>query len=560
MSLGLLALLASIPIIIVFVLMVILRWPATRAMPVSWALAAIITFWVWETPLNWIAAASINGAFLAIQILVIVFGALVLLFTLRECGAMEAINRGFSNISADRRIQAIIIAWFFGGLIEGSAGFGTPAALMAPLLLSLGFPALAAVLVSLIANSTPVSFGVVGLPTWGGVGWTLDIPAVQQAVSNAGLSFPEFIHQIGFWTAVLHSVMGIFVPLMLVAMLTKFFGEKKSFKEGLEIWPFAIFAGLAYVVPYLLVAWLFGPEFPTIFGGLIGLLIVIPATKGKFLVPKEPWDFPDRSKWESNWLGSITEEKREDFSKISVIKAWIPYLFIGLILVLTRLKDLPFIDWVKSVDISYEGLLGTKINGSFPIFYNPGLVPFIVVALISIFLYSMNGKQVSTAWSEAMKRITGPAIALLFAVPMVRIMMQSGNNMSGIENMPIVMAQFITDIVQGAWPLISPFVGALGSFMAGSNTVSNMMFSLFQYSIADQLNISKIIIVSMQSVGGAFGNMICVHNIIAACATVGLVGVEGILIKRNLIPMSIYGFVIGVTGLIFIYLLFPNLF
>jgi len=354
--------------------------------------------------------------------------------------------------------------------------------------------------------------------------------------------------------------MGIFVPLLMVVMLTKFFGEKRSFKEGLEIWPFAIFAGLAYVVPYLLVAWLLGPEFPTLLGGLIGLLIVVPATKAKFLVPKVPWEFPDRSRWETNWMGSITPSKSEHSSKISVFKAWVPYLLIGIILVLTRLNDLPFVDWVKSVSISYEGLLGTEVTGSFPIFYNPGIVPFILVALISIFLYSMKSKQVSKAWSNAIYGIIGPAIALLFAVPMVRIMMQSGNNLSGIENMPIVMARFITDIVQGAWPLVSPFVGALGSFMAGSNTVSNMMFSLFQYSIADQLNISKIVIVSMQSVGGAFGNMICVHNIIAACATVGLVGVEGILIKRNLIPMSIYGLVVGLTGLIFIYLLFPYLF
>ena len=135
MSPGLLAFIASIPIIVIFVLMVIMRWPATRAMPVSWILVAVIAYWIWETPVKWIAAATINGAFLALQIVVIVFGALVLLFTLRESGAMEAINRGFSDISADRRIQAIIIAWFFGGFIEGSAGFGTPAALMAPLLL-----------------------------------------------------------------------------------------------------------------------------------------------------------------------------------------------------------------------------------------------------------------------------------------------------------------------------------------------------------------------------------------------------------------------------------------
>ncbi len=555
-----LALLASIPILIIFILMVIMRWPATKAMPVAWITSIILAFFVWETPPNWLTAASINGAFLAINILVIVFGALVLLFTLRESGAMSAINRGFTLISPDRRVQAIIIAWLFGSFIEGSAGFGTPAALMAPLLLSLGFPALAAVLVSLIGNSTSVSFGAVGTPTLVGVASTLEIPMVQEALQAIGMSYPEFIHQVGVWSAVLHSTMGIFVPLMMVAMMTKFFGEKRSIKEGLEIWPFAIFAGLAFVVPYLLVAWFLGPEFPSLLGALIGLGIVIPATKAKFLTPKKTWDFPERSKWESNWLGSIAVEESENSSHIPIAKAWIPYILIGFLLVLTRLKDLPFIDWVKSVTITFNQLLGTEINGNFAVFYNPGIIPFILVALISIPLYKMKSDQVSIAWGAAITRIKNPAIALIFAVPMVRVMMQSGHNSSGFENMPIVMAQFMTDVVQGAWPLISPFVGALGAFMAGSNTVSNMMFSLFQYSIADQLSISHIVVVSLQSVGGAFGNMICVHNVIAACATVGLVGVEGILIKRNLIPMTVYGLVVGILGLVFIYVMIPGLF
>ena len=132
-------------------------------------------------------------------------------------------------------------------------------------------------------------------------------------------------------------------------------------------------------------------------------------------------------------------------------------------------------------------------------------------------------------------------------------MMQSGHNLSGFENMPIVMARFMTDVVQGAWPLVSPFVGALGAFMAGSNTVSNMMFSLFQFTTALKIGLLPSIIVALQAVGGAAGNMICVHNVIAACATVGLVGVEGLLIKRNLIPMSIVGLIVGIIGMILVY-------
>ena len=146
-----------------------------------------------------------------------------------------------------------------------------------------------------------------------------------------------------------------------------------------------------------------------------------------------------------------------------------------------------------------------------------------------------------------------------FAVPMVRIMMQSGNE-SAFNSMPLVMAEAMTNIFRGAWPLVDSFVGALGSFMAGSNTVSNMLFSVFQYSIAEQLEISRIIIVALTNIGGAIGNMICVHNIIAATATVGLIGVGGILIKRNLIPMSIYGLTVGITGLILVYFVVPGLF
>jgi lactate permease len=156
-------------------------------------------------------------------------------------------------------------------------------------------------------------------------------------------------------------------------------------------------------------------------------------------------------------------------------------------------------------------------------------------------------------------RVKGPLIALLFAVPLVRVMMHSAHNANEYLSMPIAMAQSMVQVFSRAWPLVSAFVGTLGAFIAGSNTVSNMLFALFQHSISDSLGISHIIIVGLQNVGGALGNMICVHNVIAACATVGLVGVEGLLIKRNLIPMSITAIIAGLVGLILL-LLVPGLF
>jgi lactate permease len=561
MSIGILALLAFIPIAVIFILMVGFRWGATKAMPVAFIVAALLAVLVWKTPLNWILAASVNGAGIAIQILLIVFGALAVLFTLRESGALAAINVGFTAISPDRRVQAIIIAWFFGSFIEGSAGFGTPAALAAPLLLSLGFPALAAVMVALIANSTCVSFGAVGTPTLIGVGQTTNTPEIMGQIAGAGLQYHDFISQVGLWTAIQHAIPGILIPLILVAMMTRFFGKNKSVREGLAIWPFAIYAGLCFVVPYLLVAWLLGPEFPSLLGALTGLGIVLLTTRAGFLIPKEPWEFPEKGSWESNWMGSISMTGKESGLKISLAMAWLPYILIALLLVLTRVRTLPFGGWIRSfLTVHYADLFGTSISNTFNILYIPGVMPFILVALLCIPIYKMNSSQVSLAWKETFRRIKGPTIALLFAVPMVRIMMQSGNTPTDYDSMPLVMAEAMTNVFKGAWPLVDAFVGALGSFMAGSNTVSNMLFSVFQYSIAEQLGISKIIIVALQNIGGAFGNMICVHNVIAACATVGLVGVEGILIRRNLIPMTIYGITAGVIGLILVYFVVPGLF
>jgi len=508
MSSGLLALIASLPIAVIFVFMVGFRWPATRAMPLAFAAALILALLLWKTPLNWILAASVNGLVIAFKILFIVFGALLLLFTMREGGAIEAINRGFTNISGDRRVQAIIIAWLFGGFIEGSAGFGTPAALAAPLMLSLGFPALAAVMVALIANVTPVSFGAVGTPTLIGIESSLDIPAIRHTIAESGMTYAEYIHQVGIWTAVQHALPGLLLPLIMIAMMTRFFGEKRSFREGLAIWPYALFAGFCFVGPYLLVAIFLGPEFPTLLGGLTGLAILIPATRAGFLVPKKSWDFPGCDGWEENWVGSIAMAGRETAGRISILKAWVPYLLIGLLLVLTRVGSLPFGDWVKSAGIDYTNLFGTTVSGTIDPLYNPGIFPFILVALFCVPLFGMKRKEVSAAWREAVKRLKNPLIALVFAVPMVRIMMQSGNNPGGIMGMPVAMATAMANIFRGAWPMVDSFVGALGSFMAGSNTVSNMLFSLFQYSIAEQLGISTVLTVSLQNIGGAMGNMI----------------------------------------------------
>ena len=564
MPLGLLALTALFPILLALVLMVGLRWPATKAMPLAWLTTALAGIAIWKMPIGFVAAATLNGFGSALGVLIIVFGAILILYTLRDSGGMETINHGFFGISRDRRIQVILIGAIFAAFLEGAAGFGTPAAIAAPLLLSLGFPPLAAAMVCLILNSFPVSFGAVGTPIWFGLSPLKNTVETAIAGGAAGniTSFDMFIKTIGQWTTLLHLPMIFITPLLVNMMLTRYFGANRSWKEGLGAWKFSLFASTCFAIPYLATAFLFGVEFPSLLGGLIATAITVFAAKKGFLLPKTTWNFAPTSQWEADWTGTITASDKDEFkAHMSQIRAWTPYVLIGLILVLARRNTLPLKAWLSGAAIKIPNILGYEtVDFSISPLYLPGTIPFMLVAILTIFIHGMNGEKVKKAWGDSFKAIKNPTIALLFAVAMVEIFKQSANNPLGITSMPLSMAETAAGIAGHSWPMFASFVGALGSFITGSNTVSDLLFAEFQYATANQLGISHLLIVSLQVVGGAMGNMVCIHNIVAASATVGLAGLEGMLIRRNAMPMLVYGLVVGVVGLVFTYVLFPATF
>ncbi|MFT5560083.1 MAG: lactate permease, partial [Sphingobacteriales bacterium] len=283
----LLALIAFAPILITGVLLVGLNWPAKRAMPIAFLLTALIALFVWDMSATRVIASSLQGLMITVAVLWIVFGAIFLLNTLKHTGAITIIRNGFTDISADRRVQAIIIAWCFGSFIEGASGFGTPAAIAAPLLVAIGFPALAAVLMGMMIQSTPVSFGAVGTPIIVGVNKGLDTHNITEALVAGGSTWDFYLQEITSNVAIIHAVVGTFIPVLMAMMLTRFFGKNKSWIEGLDILPFAVFAGLAFTVPYALTGVFLGPEFPSLIGGLVSLAIVVTAAKKGFLVPKK---------------------------------------------------------------------------------------------------------------------------------------------------------------------------------------------------------------------------------------------------------------------------------
>lgn len=553
--------LALVPILVVFVLLVIMRLPAKYAMPIAYFATALLSLFVWQTAGNQVAAATIHGVLTALNVLFIVFAAVLLLNTIKESGAIVAIRQGFMGISPDRRIQMIIVAWLFGSLIEGSTGWGTPSAVGAPLLLALGFPAMACVMAILIIQSTPVSYGAVGTPILIGVKSGLENKDdVTTAIGSQGIDFMQYVIQIGANVGFIHAVVGTLVPLLLCCFLTKFFGAKRSFRQGFEALPFAIFAGLAFTVPYYLTAKFVGPELPSLVGSILGLVIVVTAAKKGFLVPKNTFDFESRDKWEEEWKGTLAPVNVDvnEKAKFGVLRAFSPYLIVIGILIATR-TIAPLKAWLNSnLVIEFANILGTKITNKTQLLYSPASV-LLLVSILCIFIFAMKGDEVKKSWKASGKTMIAAAPALLFSIPMVQVFINSGTPPDVAEPilaMPRVLAAGAADLFEGAWPLVAPWIGALGAFIAGSNTVSNMMFAHFQWSTATQIELDVADasqVVALQAVGGAAGNMISVHNVVAACAVVGMVNREGLIIRKTLIAMTYYVIQAGLVGLALIF-------
>jgi len=555
MSLGLQAALALFPIALGGVLLIGFRIAAKHAMPAAYVAAVAVGFLVWQMSPSRVVAASIEGLFITFDLLFIIFGAILLLHTLERSGGVAAIKRSFGGVSDDRRVQIVIVAWLFGSFIEGAAGFGTPAAVAAPLLVALGFPAATSVMLGMMIQSMAVTFGAVGTPVLVGVQNGLGGEAFMADLAAVGLSMNEFLRLVTAKVVILHAIAGVLIPTWMVVMTTRFFGANKSWTEGLSILPFTIFGGLAFAIPYILFGTFLGPEFPSLLGAPVGLILVVWVARQGWLLPEDKWDFPERRNWDKSWISGLEEELADvpEGRGISAVMAWIPYALLGAILVITRL-DTPLRGWLQSVAISWPDILGSGITASTTPLYLPAFVLLVVVAITAV-LHRMEISELGAAIKSSTKVLVGAGIVLVFTVPMVRVYINSDLNGAGIASMPLAMAEWVALNVGAAWPFFAGVTGALGAFIAGSNTVSNLTFALFQYGVAERLAMSTVMIVSLQAVGAAAGNMIAIHNVVAASATVGLLGKEGDTLRKTILPTIYYLLVLGICGLIAVHVL-----
>ena len=570
MSVGILALLAVVPILVALILMVGLRWPSTRAMPLAFITSVILAMLVWKLSALQVGALFIQGTINAIGVLIIVFGAILIYYTLTYSGAMETIQAGMTKVSPDRRVQAIVIGYMFGAFIEGAAGFGTPAALAAPLLLGLGFPPLCAAVMCLVFNSFPVTFGAVGTPVIMGFASLKEIGIT--AMAKAGLASAPipgtevdatpFFKLIGETVTLMHGPMAFILPIFMLGFMTRFFGRNKSWKEGFAAWSYCILAGVCFAVPYFLVAWLAGPEVPSLIGGAMGLGLLVWLTKMGVCVPKGNWQFAPQAEWQPSWTGSIKASDVTEYKEhMSQLMAWMPYILCGLILVVTRVPYFGLKQrMVGAVTLPWKDILGVKgVSASIDLLWLPGTIPFILVALITIALHGMSGAKVAGAWKTTCNKMVAPTIALIAAVSMVSIFKGSGMTTevladgSTMPSMPLAMATICAAATGQAWPALASYIGGLGAFITGSNTVSDMLFANFQWDVAQQLGYNvkqSIVVVAAQGAGGAMGNMICIHNIVAACAVLGMIGREGDILKQTIWPFLLYSIPVGIVACI----------
>lgn len=534
-----LALIAAIPIILTIILTVGLNMAAKKVLPISWLSIVIIGLGYWGMDMQHVAAYTVMGFLGSIDVLLIIFGAILVMNTLNVAGAMSRIQGMFNSISEDARIQLVIVGFAFSAFIEGAAGFGTPAALAAPLLIGLGFPPMAAAIACLILNSTPVPFGAAGTPT------NAAIAAVASELPAMGINPDEWMLALAFTSAFGMCIGGFFIIFFTVGLITMMFGKKKSFMDAMPVLPFCLFTALVFSLVSLPIARFIGTELTSLTAAAVTVFVLLGCAKAGFLMPKEIWRF-DSAKSEAK-----KDSSSSSAPQMSLFKAWIPYLFISLWLVVTRIPQLGLKPIVQSFSVGLTNILGVS-NATWTLKYvnNPGVAPFILAVLLAIVIYGLKGDQVSAIFKKSWNQCIGAFIALLFGFALVYMYRYSDANSTGMDSMLITMAKGMADLAGDNFFYIATFIGTIGSFMFGSNTVSNVMFTPLQFETAKILNLPTLIIVALQNQGGAIGNMVCINNIVAVCATTGISGVEGKLIRTNFVPWICYYAILIVVAIV----------
>ena len=501
--------------------------PSHVALPAIAGLVYAIKLVYFGENANLVNATVVNGLLTALTPILIIWGAIFMFKTMEHSGAMGIVRDWLNGVSANPVAQIMIIGWAFSFMIEGASGFGTPAALAAPILVGLGFPVLKVAVLALIMNTVPVSFGAVGTPTWFGMG-------------QLGLSETELL-QVGFKAALIHGLVALVIPIIALLAVV-------GWRELRSNLVFVYLSILGCVVPYVLLA-RYNYEFPALLAGMIGFLLsIVLAKKGIGL----------------SSVGG-TPESASSITVGQLTKALFPLWATVLVLLVTRIEQLGIKAFLndatpalalslgslgefsssRSLVLVLEDIFQAESTWVFQALYVPAILPFFVVSGIAFAVYQVNRGVIVRIASESYARMVNTIIALLGALVMVKLLMVGGD-----QSMVILIGHGFANFTGTYWQFVASFLGALGSFFSGSATISNLTFGGIQNSIAVDLGLDRTLILSLQSVGAAMGNMVAINNIVAVCSILGIANMEGAILKKTVLPMILYGIIAGLAGLV----------
>lgn len=488
---GLAVLWAAAPIVLILALMLGPGWSAARAGLAALALAVPLAYAVFgfgaAAPAAAFGGVAAEAAFLAATILWILWPALALHALQQAGGAIDTLRAALARLTQRPALQALLVGWFVALFLEGAAGFGTPIALAAPLLVGLGLPPLQAVVLALLGHAAGVSFGALGTPVLAQVGLT-------------GLEAGA----IAWRTALLHAMLGPLLMLFFVRTLAA-----SGLAPGLG-WP--ALAAAAFLLPAFALAALLGPELPTLGAALLGGALFAwalrrhaPAAPG---VPTAPVP--------------------------GVLRALAPYALLVALVLLTRAVP-PLAEALGSLHwrwgLGQDGSGGARFGGQLQPLTHPGTLLF--VALVGGALWQrVPLHELRPALAGSARRLLPVSVALLAMLALARLMLHAG--------MVDALQQAAVQGLGQAWPLLAPALGALGSFVTGSATASNVLFTTLQVQTAEALALPAAALAAAQGFGAAVGNIVCPHNIVAGAATVGLAGREAQVLRHTLVPCLLY--------------------
>lgn len=496
-------LLAALPIALILALMLGLGWPAARAGSAGLAVALALGWLVFAVPgtafgdlgpLPAAAGALAEAIFTAATILWIIFPALCIHQLQTRVGAIETLRATLERIAPDPRLAAIVVAWFFALFIEGAAGFGTTIALAAPLLVGLGLSPVAALSAALLGHAVGVSFGAVGTP-------------VLPQMAATGLGGREIAGATGLF----HGLLGWVMLLFTVGVVRRALAGAGA-GSG-PIWGYVAAAAALFLAPMLAIAWWVGPELPTLGGALLGGLGFVALL---------------RLRGAPAGAGP---------GGAGLARAAAPYLVLIAAVLLTRLVA-PLREALQGAEVGWEWR-GT-FRGAFQPLYHPGTMLLLSFAAAALWQRAP-APAVRGAMGAAARQLGGVALALVAMLALSRVLVHAG--------MIDALASAAAAGLGGAWPLAAPFIGVLGTFVTGSATASNILFTDFQRATALDAGLPVLLVVAAQGFGAAVGNIICPHNIIAGGATVGLSGEVGPVLRRTLGACLLYAALGGALAL-----------